>query len=428
MSEVELDSEYIFDIPPNCRTIEYNGYWLVVHPEDVKWMVFSDQEYQIYKTFYEGNSIAAALELFSEENVIRVATEIIAKGFMMQSDIESSNNSNLFIYLTNRCNLRCAHCYMFSGDLEIEELPVSKWITLIDQFAEIGGRAITFSGGEPLLYPGFSELIEYTHCKGIKICVLTNALLWTASFSKQMQGKIDEIQISLDGYDDETYGQVRNIKHGFSDVMDKIAMLDSYGFHISLAVTPLYNGLEDFCNNYREFGKKFMEMYPDIHIGFSFELIPGRSIAISKEKNEMYTLAIKDLVEALYPDYRIDNFVENIQGRTKIISCGFGNLTIASNGDVFPCNRICELQSLGSILTSSLSELTILGNVLMQNTSVDNTFPCANCEIKYICGGGCRLQYIKTPSSEFSYSYECAKKDKDNFLERMILANEYFYL
>jgi pyruvate-formate lyase-activating enzyme len=296
MSETELGLEYIFDISPNNHVIEHNGYWLVVHPEKVKWLVFTQQEYQVYKFFSEGYSISAALQIFSEEHVVRVATEIIAKDFLSQNEIVTSAELDLFIYLTNRCNLRCVHCYMFSGEIEKEELPLAGWLTVIEDYAAIGGKAITFSGGEPLLYPGFPEIIEYAHSKGLKTCVLSNGLLWTHSLAQQMQGKIDEIQISLDGYDDESYGKVRNIHHGFSDVMRKISMLHDYGFHISLAVTPLYDGISKFCDEYLEFGKKFMKVYPDIHIGFSFELIPGRNISISKSSNQMYTSEIKKFI------------------------------------------------------------------------------------------------------------------------------------
>lgn len=90
MSETELGLEYIFDISPNNHVIEHNGYWLVVHPEKVKWLVFTQQEYQVYKFFSEGYSISAALQIFSEEHVVRVATEIIAKDFLSQNEIVTS--------------------------------------------------------------------------------------------------------------------------------------------------------------------------------------------------------------------------------------------------------------------------------------------------------------------------------------------------
>jgi hypothetical protein len=70
MSETELGLEYIFDISPNNHVIEHNGYWLVVHPEKVKWLVFTQQEYQYINFFLKVILIsAAALQIFSEEHL-----------------------------------------------------------------------------------------------------------------------------------------------------------------------------------------------------------------------------------------------------------------------------------------------------------------------------------------------------------------------
>ena len=59
---------------------------------------------------------------------------------------------------------------------------------------------------------------------------------------------------------------------------------------------------------------------------------------------------------------------------------------------------------------------------------MDNTFECKDCEIRYICGGGCRLKYdgIKDADlHEGEWHYIC--DGKDIIYDKMILSNEFFF-
>lgn len=69
-------------------------------------------------------------------------------------------NTFCSIDVTNKCNLRCAHCYFFSYDQEIgPELSADEWLSRIERMQR-GRNAFfncTWVGGEPLLR---KELIE----------------------------------------------------------------------------------------------------------------------------------------------------------------------------------------------------------------------------------------------------------------------------
>ena len=51
---------------------------------------------------------------------------------------------------------------MYSGDIKVEELDVSQWRSILKDFRESGGNGVTFTGGEVLMYKGFSEILEFT--------------------------------------------------------------------------------------------------------------------------------------------------------------------------------------------------------------------------------------------------------------------------
>ena len=59
--------------------------------------------------------------------------------------------------LTNKCNLTCKFC--FKKLCEDKNLEQNKKI--FDNLSQINIEKLTLSGGEPLLYDGFYELVEY---------------------------------------------------------------------------------------------------------------------------------------------------------------------------------------------------------------------------------------------------------------------------
>ena len=119
--------------------------------------------------------------------------------------------------ITNACNHRCAVCgqygrqgYMKDGghrDL-LRTLPVKVYKELIDQVA--GSRPIFYvTGGEPFLYPGFMELMNYIKAKGCILSVVTNGVLLEKHAEEIVANEWDMILVSFDG-PREIHDQCRN--------------------------------------------------------------------------------------------------------------------------------------------------------------------------------------------------------------------------
>jgi MoaA/NifB/PqqE/SkfB family radical SAM enzyme len=68
----------------------------------------------------------------------------------------------LWVELTNRCNLRCVHCYAESGpDAEIADpLTATEYEAVLQQAADVGCRKVQFIGGEPTLNRHLGALVE----------------------------------------------------------------------------------------------------------------------------------------------------------------------------------------------------------------------------------------------------------------------------
>lgn len=429
MIETEINVDKIFKFPKNICIEKYKDLYLVIYMDGVCWLVLSEQEKKIFDVLASGASIAYALDRYDEEIVINVITQIIAKGFEHPLMIENEEK-DMYIYLTNNCNQRCKHCYMYAGDFQFEELSPDLWKKVLHDFKENGGHGVTFTGGEVCVYPSFEAVIRYAHDLGLRVTVLSNGIGWSNDQIENLVSCIDEIQISIDGYDRDSYYAVRQ-SYGFDKALLTIKAFLNHGTSTSIAVTPLYDDLDQFIAHFEPFAKKLLDDYPNLMMRFNYELLEGRSIKRDEEKNKNYRHKINALVKRIYPNNELENFLLNYSDRTIRKNCGFGGISIAANGDVYWCNRIHELTSHYNIRQHSMDQIMRLSKEMTKKTDVDHTIPCKDCSIKYICGGDCRMRYIGIKEADIKscdWIIKCPKGTKESFFEKMIKYNEYFYL
>ena len=86
----------------------------------------------------------------------------------------------LWLEITSRCNLTCAHCYANSGpDLPLtERMTFTDWRRVIDEARGVGCRQLQFIGGEPTIHPDLEKLLEHATQVGFRRCeVFTNATI-----------------------------------------------------------------------------------------------------------------------------------------------------------------------------------------------------------------------------------------------------------
>ena len=206
--EAEIDINKRFQFPKDIVIRKFENKNLIIYTKGVLWLVFDDDELEIYKAFDGGLSIQEVLNQFDEEKIIGVLSQIEAKQFE-HPIVRELKEKNIYIYLTNNCNERCKHCYMYAGDIKIEEMPPDVWKRVLFEYKACGGEGVTFTGGEVTVYKGFETVLRYAHELGLKVTILTNGILWGEQDIQRCTHYIDEVQISIDGYDRESYFKVR---------------------------------------------------------------------------------------------------------------------------------------------------------------------------------------------------------------------------
>lgn len=148
--------------------------------------------------------------------------------------IEKSANpplERLTVHLTEGCNFRCSYCNMhFSSRMMSEEL-VRK---IIDEYADMGGNIIHFTGGEPTIVPYFEDICAYAKSKGLKVSSNTNA------YKKVDTTNIDKLKSSFDTADADEFNATIGVE-GFDKIVENMKAYSKQMGDKMLSITAVLN-------------------------------------------------------------------------------------------------------------------------------------------------------------------------------------------
>jgi MoaA/NifB/PqqE/SkfB family radical SAM enzyme len=105
-------------------------------------------------------------------------------------------------------------------------LKLNDWKRLVDEIAQHKIRVIIIRGGEPFLFFGIIELLEYINSKGIFISIDTNGTLLNKFAADLVRIGNMHITFSVDGTE-EIHDNVRGVKGSFNKTKENIALLNS---------------------------------------------------------------------------------------------------------------------------------------------------------------------------------------------------------
>lgn len=439
----ELDYDDILHFPQEIVVEKVNDFYLVIAVQTANWIVlYNSRQIDFLNMLRSGKCVGDVIETVDSEEAMGdlkiVLAAIFARKFagvngeVTKEYLEGYKMLN--IYITNACNLKCKHCFMLSGKKLENELTLEDWMKVLTSFKENGGEFVTFSGGEPLMFKNFPQIISHAHDLGLKSTVLSNGLLWSDKLIHELAPFIDEIQFSLDGVDEETNSVVRGSGH-FEKVVDTIVKFANVGVKTSVATTFTYENLnESTQTRYKNLVDLIKEKTSgkDVFFKLSKKLLPGRDVHFTAEENEKYSAIIKDIEKHVDENADYENFLAGHTANLVAINCGLGGISVSSDGNVYFCNRINEMESFGNVTEKSMSFFMEKGKEIHLATSVENVIPCKDCELRYICDGGCRIDDFdfagKIQSSVLPYhQISCNDEKKNKLKRRMIDSFNYFY-
>ncbi len=122
------------------------------------------------------------------------------------------------LILTDRCNFKCPYCRgvksEYTGDLTYGEAAQT-----VKLWSDHGLKNIRFSGGEPTLWPGLVDLVEYSKRCGVKrIAISTNGSASFFKYCELIESGVNDISVSFDACCSAT-GDVMAGKEGLYEIV-----------------------------------------------------------------------------------------------------------------------------------------------------------------------------------------------------------------
>ena len=156
----------------------------------------------------------------------------------------STGPRELWLHITDRCNLACGHCLFSSAPDSHRELPLARLREHIREAYRLGCRRFALTGGEPLLHGDFPELIEeLLALPESRIVVLSNGLLAEKRLLPHWPRQRISLQISVDGRP-EHHDRLRGAG-SFARLDEQLRWLRQEGWRFSLSCCPTRENAAD---------------------------------------------------------------------------------------------------------------------------------------------------------------------------------------
>jgi selenobiotic family peptide radical SAM maturase len=348
----------------------------------------SEQNHQPVSHFYR------LLSWLDRQGILKAPSTLLRRdpdivGRDLQDDLCTLTHFGFQWHITNACDLHCRHCYDRS---ERSRLTEAQAIRALDQYQSfchehwVAGH-IDFTGGNPLLYPGFFELYQEAVNRGIEVSILANPV------SAEQLEKICSIQppelfqVSLEGLkscNDRIRGE-----GVFDRVMEFLDLLKQYNIMSGVMMTlheenfhevlPLARLLEERTDAFN------FTRLSQVGEGAALRQIsPGKYKAILEE----YLAYAESSPIAAYKENLI-NLIRWERGEQTTTGCtgsgcgiAFDGIVLLPDGEVHGCRKVPS--RMGNLWEETLEEIYFspASEALRRGMKA-----CDGCPIRPVCGG-----------------------------------------
>lgn len=177
------------------------------------------------------------------------------------------------VNLTSRCNQRCVYCEIGVNPAPVKKDVLTKedlfWI--LDEMELNKIRKISLCGGEPFLFKGLIDVVDYAGLKNIRCSITTNgmsAYLLEAEDLKVLQENKTEINISIDSFDENIQSTTRGTPTALANALKSVDKLHKNGIPVTVltAISKYnYSELYDFLRTAYDKGIRQVLFQPIIY-------------------------------------------------------------------------------------------------------------------------------------------------------------------
>jgi len=315
---------------------------------------------------------------------------------------------NIFLHITEKCDLACPHCFNANQNIEIS---YDEIIRLLFSSSFLEYENITISGGEPFLHSEIDRILSN---------VIGNLNIFTNGLNIKKKGlslirdaisnnNINTIQISIDGL--ESNKATRGV--GYKTILESIEVIKSLDVPLVVSSMITKQNLNELCDLYEHLNDLNVDLwrlsfpYPtssdkqESYIEISFNETIETLTELYRMKTERgfsTNLFMSNLFQTItaFPDidkeYDLTEIPNIIKDNHPCNGCS-DSITIKSNGNCAKCDVLGELtlfnvQEHNWNLKKAIVENSekIISDKFFSKTT--NSY-CLECRYIVVCMGGC---------------------------------------
>ncbi|MGX9758293.1 radical SAM protein [Clostridioides difficile] len=377
-----------------------------------QWIRISKEVYDILNLGIENNYSIEQLKLSLYDDADRKYIYNLYKKLISIGVIEDEKNKVVLknkrasFEITNRCNLRCIHCYIDADGLDSDKVDLStdEIKKVIDKLIQWNPERISLTGGEPMLRKDFFDILRYLRLNyDGNIGISTNGTLINNKNIDELSKNINQIDISIDGIDEKTCSDVRG-PGVFNKVVESVKLFRSRDFNeISLSMA--------FGNKNIHLESKFIEL--NTYLGTTPIVRQFEPIGRGFENREFFS--DKKITKSGLSD-KFLNGDFNKEFNSCSCSAGKREVYISHKGDIYPCQSFLKDEyKIDNILEiDSLDNLKLNKNKCTEGyKNIEKFFPennkeCKDCKVNLFCWP-CPGELSSIKDNEEAFQDTCKK-------------------
>lgn len=308
------------------------------------------------------------------------------------------------IEITNKCNIRCVHCYGNFGDIPCEVMEKENIKKILSDLRKIGVRIVEITGGEATTHPQIEDIMDYAFSLGFaQVALLTNGVKISDSLMEIIEKNKDKVYVQVDLHSlcEDYFSWFTKTPNILEKVKRNIIMFTKKGILLRVAtiLTPKnIDEIVDIADWVHNLGVARYAVSPVVSLGRAN--LQDRNNQLYLDTND--ALKAEEQLQKIVSKY--DNFLNIITSDfDKQINCGCitSHVVINSRGDI----KICTMDdmsycngSIGNALEENIEHIfeqnaELLNIIYTTKAPKMNSDECCECENAGYCNS-CLLRGI----------------------------------
>lgn len=442
-------TNYIYDVEADVAGANIKNYYILFNPSLHYWMYLDEISHEIYLILKEVQTIDAVREYIvnkyniSEEvfntDALPIIEHLIDKKFLTtekteaeaswmrkpvdNNDIERYPFNDLYISLSDICNLNCIYCFNREDrkqrvmNNENSGLSTEKIIEIMNEYKELGGIGVVFTGGEPTLNQDFLLLCSKAKEIGLQTRFITNGTRLGELDLDQLFKYIDTFGLSLDSIEQEEINRLWGTSNVVleSSILKNLKKINEWAKEhrkISITMQPIVTALN--IHSLKKLVTYIKQELDHCEVDWmitQYDSIQNEEVDnLLKVNHQEYVSCVVDSLKSISNEedfsskeeyekhlnkinlYAITNSGKLIPApEPKVMTCA-PSFFIVNNGDIYPCQGFEKKEYLlGNVWKMSLKEafsqlpfMQVREKIVKNNSEI-----CRNCELRFVCESKC---------------------------------------